>query len=216
MFKRVERKRKRREEDDELGLDENMKDTLGLVDTESDESDSDDSDADADMGQDEDQEEDAASEGGGSDEEPPISVAEALKESDLPHFSRPDRSRIPTSDAWELLRTIRSVPNAQGEEPQGLSKRALKRQAKQATIREKRKRHKELKAKATAKKTLKKLLMAGETNPSPPTVNSRSSPVLQNQQGNPRKKRKVDSNTSTESGHDDGNPGGDNQTGFTR
>jgi hypothetical protein len=41
MFKRVERRLKRREREDELGLDEDMKEVLGLNDTDSDESESD-------------------------------------------------------------------------------------------------------------------------------------------------------------------------------
>lgn len=74
MFKRVERKRKRREEEEELGLDEDTKQMMGLNDTDSDESDSSSSEAD-----DADQDEDATSEGEGVNEDPPISVAEALK-----------------------------------------------------------------------------------------------------------------------------------------
>lgn len=41
MFKRAEKRIKRKEREDELGLDEDMKDVLGLNDTDSDESDSD-------------------------------------------------------------------------------------------------------------------------------------------------------------------------------
>ncbi len=41
MFKRAEKRIKRKEREDELGLDEDMKDVLGLNDTASDESDSD-------------------------------------------------------------------------------------------------------------------------------------------------------------------------------
>lgn len=86
MFKRVERKRKRREEETELGLDQ---DTRGLDDTDSDESDSDSEhentvqfdDSDADVGEDgRDQEEEVASEDEDVNEDPPISVAEALKD----------------------------------------------------------------------------------------------------------------------------------------
>lgn len=90
MFKRVERKRKRREEEEELGLDEDTKEIMGLNDTDSDESDSgseqesiqpDDLDpyiqGDS---EDRDQEEDAASEEDGVNDDPPLSVAEALKD----------------------------------------------------------------------------------------------------------------------------------------
>lgn len=41
MFKRVEKRIKRKKQEDELGLDEDMKDVLGLNDTDSDESESD-------------------------------------------------------------------------------------------------------------------------------------------------------------------------------
>lgn len=41
MFKRLERRLKRKEREDELGLDEDMKEVLGLNDTDSDESESD-------------------------------------------------------------------------------------------------------------------------------------------------------------------------------
>ena len=84
MFKRVDRKRKRQEQDEELGLDHDMKEVIGLNDTDSDESDSDLErksvrldESDASFGEDMDQAEDAASE---DEERPPISVAEALKD----------------------------------------------------------------------------------------------------------------------------------------
>lgn len=87
MFKRVERKRKRREEEEELGLDQDTKEIMGLNDTDSDESDSgseheiaQSDNLDPDIGEDGDQEEDTASEDEGVDEDPPISVAEALKD----------------------------------------------------------------------------------------------------------------------------------------
>lgn len=41
MFKRVEKRRRKKVEEEELGLDEDMKEILGLQDTDSDESDSD-------------------------------------------------------------------------------------------------------------------------------------------------------------------------------
>lgn len=85
MFKRVERKRKRREEEEELGLDEDTKDIMGLNDTDSDESDSGSEQENAqsydpDPGLGEDGEEDAASEDEDINDEPTLSVAEALKD----------------------------------------------------------------------------------------------------------------------------------------
>lgn len=85
MFKRVERKRKKREEDEELNPDEDMRGTMRLDDTDSDESDSgsdsaqsDDSDVETGGGRN--QEEDVASKDEDVGEDPPISVAEALKD----------------------------------------------------------------------------------------------------------------------------------------
>lgn len=49
MFKRVEKRIKRKKHEDELGLDEDMKDVLGLNDTDSDESESDIDSEDADQ-----------------------------------------------------------------------------------------------------------------------------------------------------------------------
>jgi hypothetical protein len=40
MFKRIEKRRRKKEEEDNLGLDENAKEILGMHDTDSDESDS--------------------------------------------------------------------------------------------------------------------------------------------------------------------------------
>ncbi|KAH0833068.1 hypothetical protein J3R83DRAFT_12059 [Lanmaoa asiatica] len=237
MFKRVERKRKRREEGEELCLDQDTREIMGLNDTDSDESDSgsehesaQSDDSVADIGEDKDQEEDAASEDEGINEDVPISVTEALKDPiylislDPPvhgcvlckgkliknagmatahknanvhkrrfeHFRLLSADADPRSNAWELVRAIRSASKVQ----RGESKRALKRQVKQAAIREKRKRHKELKAKAMAKKALKKLSTTDETRPTTPSkVNLRSSPV--SQRGKTRKKQKLESKTST-------------------
>ena len=89
MFKRAERKRKRREEEEELGLDEDTREIMGLNDTDSDESDSaseqesvQSDGSDSDIGEDRDQkeEEEAASEDEGVNDDPPLSVAEALKD----------------------------------------------------------------------------------------------------------------------------------------
>ena len=90
MFKRIERKRKRWEEEEELGLDEDTKEIMGLNDTDSDESDSSSeseqeraqSDWDSEPGFDgnRDQEEDVISGEEGVDEDPSISVEEALQD----------------------------------------------------------------------------------------------------------------------------------------
>lgn len=64
MFKRIERKLKKKQEEEELGIDEDMKEVLGIHDTDSDESNSD-SEASGSSDEDED-------EGGGEDEEPDL------------------------------------------------------------------------------------------------------------------------------------------------
>jgi hypothetical protein len=88
MFKRVDKKRKKREEEEELGIDEEMKEIMGLNDTDSEESASD-SDDDSDVGEDleEDLEEAGDDNGGdaedtdeGDDDEPPMSLSEALRD----------------------------------------------------------------------------------------------------------------------------------------
>ncbi|OAX42188.1 hypothetical protein K503DRAFT_395916 [Rhizopogon vinicolor AM-OR11-026] len=92
MFKRVDKKRKKREEEEELGLDEDMKAIMGLNDTDSDESASEsgsnsDGDSDAEQSGEEDLEE-AGDETGdetedadaSEDDEPPISLSEALRD----------------------------------------------------------------------------------------------------------------------------------------
>ncbi|KAF8440373.1 hypothetical protein L210DRAFT_3645541 [Boletus edulis BED1] len=245
MFKRVERKRKRREEEEELGLDKDTKQIMGLNDTDSDESDSGSEQESAPseskgselyIGEDMDGEaEIAVSEDEGVNEEPPISVEEALKDpiylisldptvhgcvlckgkliknagmttahkNANVHKRRFECFRLlsadtdPSSNAWELVRAIRSASKLHRVESQEPSKRALKRHAKQAAIREKRKRHKELKAKAIAKKASKKLSSTEETKTS-----LRCSPKSQSPSGNIRKKQKLESKTSTSRSRD--------------
>lgn len=87
MFKRMERKRKRQEEEEELGLDEDTKEILGLNDTDSDESDSgseqenaQSDDSNPGIDEDRDQKEDTTSKDENIDDEPTMSVAEALKD----------------------------------------------------------------------------------------------------------------------------------------
>jgi len=90
MFKRVDKKRKKLEEEEELGIDGDMKEFMGLNDTDSDESASDSesssderSDADQLQSGDEDLEEagnEMEDDDASDDEEPPILLSEALKD----------------------------------------------------------------------------------------------------------------------------------------
>ena len=86
MFKRVDRKRKKREEEEELGLDEDIKAIMGLNDTDSEESASEsdsssDGDSDAEQSGEGDLEEAGdETEDEGEDDEPPISLSEALRD----------------------------------------------------------------------------------------------------------------------------------------
>lgn len=79
MFKRVEKRRRKEEDEDALGLNEEMKEIMGLQDTDSEESDSG-SEGSGDN-EDEIREEDEEDEVNSEDEElPPITIAEALVE----------------------------------------------------------------------------------------------------------------------------------------
>lgn len=89
MFKRVEKKRKKLEEEEELGIDEDMKEFMGVNDTDSDESASDSdsssdehSDADQLQSGNEDLEETGDEDGDEmeDDEEPPILLSEVLRD----------------------------------------------------------------------------------------------------------------------------------------
>ncbi|KAG1872253.1 hypothetical protein F4604DRAFT_1925873 [Suillus subluteus] len=204
MFKRVEKKRKKLEEEEELGIDEDMKELMGFNDTDSDESASDsDSSSDEHLDADELQsgEEDLEEAGdemedddASDDEEPPILLSEALRDpiyvvsldpdvracilckgkvikstqmstvhkASIAHTRRFERFKTsaakydPQSDAWQVARTVqKEASNPAGTHncpDAGLSKRALKRSAKQASIKEKRTLHNKLRAKAKAKK----------------------------------------------------------------
>ncbi|KAI9567381.1 hypothetical protein HD554DRAFT_997196 [Boletus coccyginus] len=172
MFKRMERKRKRQEEEEELGLDEDTKEIMGLNDTDSDESDSgseqenaQSDDSNPGIDEDRDQKGDTTSEDDNIDDEPPMSVAEALKDPiylisldptvygcmlckgrliknaamatvhknanvhqrRFEHFRLLSADADPRSNAWEVVRAIRSASNVQRVESQEPSKRALKR-----------------------------------------------------------------------------------------
>lgn len=214
MFKRVEKKRKKLEEEEELGIDEDMKGFMGFNDTDSDESASDSdsgsdkhSDADQFQSDEEDLEEagyedgDEMEEDDASDdeEETPILLSEALRDpiyivsldpdvracilckgkvikgtqmstvhkASTAHVRRFERFKTfaaksdPQSDAWKIARTVQkeaSKPTGTQNRPDtGLSKRSLKRSAKQASIKEKRILHNKLRAKAKAKKATEKV-----------------------------------------------------------
>ncbi|KIK42061.1 hypothetical protein CY34DRAFT_12627 [Suillus luteus UH-Slu-Lm8-n1] len=215
MFKRVEKKRKKLEEEEELGIDEDMKEFMGINDTDSDESASDsDSSSDEHSGADqlqsgeEDLEENGEEDGDEMDDdaEPPILLSEALRDpvyvvsldpdvracilckgkvikgtqmstvhkASIAHTRRFERFKTlaakcdPQSDAWQIARTVQkeasnptgtqSCPDVEG----GMSKRALKRSAKLASIKEKRTLHNKLRAKAKAKKAADKVSSSQE------------------------------------------------------
>jgi hypothetical protein len=88
MFKRVDKRRRKKEEEDKLGLDEEVKEILGIQDTDSEESVSD-SDSDSDEGQQEEESvadeemnsgEDDDDEEEDEEEDPSITVGQALKD----------------------------------------------------------------------------------------------------------------------------------------
>ncbi|KIJ66923.1 hypothetical protein HYDPIDRAFT_108891 [Hydnomerulius pinastri MD-312] len=250
MFKRVEKKRKKREEEEELGLDEDMKEVMGLNDTDTDESDSDsDSESNANSGESgqenseagmgqagEGDEEDGSASEEDVEEEPPMSVAEALKnplylisldptihgcilckgkaikhaemaavhKNATAHKRRFERFKAlalkadQEGDAWDVVKEAQLQANGPRPEPENLSNRALKRRSKQASIREKRKRHKELKAKAMAKKTSHKSPESGKAqDEAPPPTKSLKPTASPGQLEKPRKKRKVDQKAPT-------------------
>lgn len=88
MFKRVEKRRRKQEEEEALGLDGDMKEILGIQDTDSEESDSDSSSDDGpedvadedEQGSDRDDDEDSESDGEEKEELPVVVVSEALKD----------------------------------------------------------------------------------------------------------------------------------------
>ena len=97
MFKRVEKRRRKKQEEEELGLDEDMKEVLGIQETDSEESASDtDSDSEgedgfalgeedeglegADLGAEEEAGSEEEDDEQGEDEDPNISVGQALDE----------------------------------------------------------------------------------------------------------------------------------------
>ncbi|KAJ3849685.1 hypothetical protein EV368DRAFT_67238 [Lentinula lateritia] len=123
MFKRIARKRKRQEEEEALGLDEEVKEALGLggVDSDSEESDGEES------GSEENRDEDGKEEGeSGEDEE---EEEEEEEEGD-------------SSDVDEGTEDVDMEDDSESEEkPPTISKRALKKQARQQKIHKIRERH---------------------------------------------------------------------------
>lgn len=111
MFKRVDRRLKRKAEQEELGIDSELKEALGIPDTDSDESDSsdDDEESDEDEGEDEgnveedeadvekdidvDDDEEALSDDGSEDDEYDRSVADVLANPLYPSATDPDKTR---------------------------------------------------------------------------------------------------------------------------
>ncbi|KAJ7067115.1 hypothetical protein C8F01DRAFT_1120332 [Mycena amicta] len=88
MFKRVDKRRKRQEEEEELGIDGEMKEVLGLNDTDSDESDTDSEHSDSEEEDADNQDADASSD---EDEElPPITLEDALKDPIFVISTEPD------------------------------------------------------------------------------------------------------------------------------
>ncbi|KAJ3807743.1 hypothetical protein F5876DRAFT_67874 [Lentinula aff. lateritia] len=122
MFKRIARKRKRQEEEEALGLDEEVKEALGLggVDSDSEESDGEES------GSEENRDEDGKEEGeSGEDEE-----EEEEEEGDSSDVDEGGTEVVDMEDDSESE-----------EKPPTISKRALKKQARQQKIHKIRERH---------------------------------------------------------------------------
>ncbi|KAG2341791.1 hypothetical protein BDR05DRAFT_964803 [Suillus weaverae] len=259
MFKRVEKKRKKLEEEEELGIDEDMKEFMGFNDTDSDESASD-SDSSSDGHSDADQlqsgEEDLEEEDEDGDEmeddddEPPILLSEALRDpiyvvsldpdvracilckgkiikstqmstvhkASIAHTRRFERFKTlaakcdPQSDAWQVAKTVQkeaSNPTAAQNRPDaegGMSKRALKRSAKQASIKEKRKLHNKLRAKAKAKKTADKVLpsqdAAGKESPASKTLEKQKPQEAGTATGNKKLMKKGEQKAAAAKVHD--------------
>lgn len=95
MFKRVSKRIKRQEEEEALGLDSEMKEVLGMHDTDSDESESDSEGSESDP-------ESSASSVDGSDEEQDGNDTEATKDSDAePRTSRKRKLALASDDEDE-------------------------------------------------------------------------------------------------------------------
>lgn len=94
MFKRVQKRQRRKEKEEELGLDEDMKEVLGLQDTDSEESESSSDEGDSSQGglsenesDEEDGQEDVAQMSEGEEEEEEEEDTESDEEDELPPMS---------------------------------------------------------------------------------------------------------------------------------
>ncbi|KAI6042575.1 hypothetical protein EDC04DRAFT_3139092 [Pisolithus marmoratus] len=102
------------------------------------------------------------------------------------------------ANAWDIVKVLHAQRSEQECQPDQLSKRALKRQAKQAALKEKRKRHKEFKAKAITKKAEKKALNNDVMNADSATTPSKvSQPIQQGTSRRPGKRRKLEQDPPT-------------------
>lgn len=238
MFKRVERRRKRRDDEEKLGLDEETRELLGFNETDSDES-----ETETESGEDNQAGEDLVSVLNGEhdsegdvdededEEESPISIEEALKDpvylisidptvygcvlcrgkiiknadmaavhkGSTAHKRHYDRFKAlastanSTDNAWDIVRVLWAQGSEQELPPNQLSKRALKRQAKQVALKEKRKRHKELKTKAITRKAKTKAPKDGAANTDSATTPGKvSERVQQSTSRRPAKRQKLE------------------------
>ncbi|GAW10524.1 hypothetical protein LENED_012803 [Lentinula edodes] len=118
MFKRIERKRKRQEEEEALGLDEEVKEALGMGGVDSDSEESDD-------------EESGSEENGDENEE-----SEEVEEEE-----EGDSSDVGEEETEDVDMKIKDDSESEEEKPPTISKRALKKQARQQKIQKIRERH---------------------------------------------------------------------------
>ncbi|KAJ3917313.1 hypothetical protein F5877DRAFT_68316 [Lentinula edodes] len=118
MFKRIERKRKRQEEEEALGLDEEVKEALGMGGVDSDSEESDD-------------EESGIEENGDENEE-----SEEVEEEE-----EGDSSDVDEEETEDVDMKIKDDSDSEEEKPPTISKRALKKQARQQKIQKIRERH---------------------------------------------------------------------------
>ncbi|KAF8825353.1 hypothetical protein HHX47_DHR7000021 [Lentinula edodes] len=118
MFKRIERKRKRQEEEEALGLDEEVKEALGMGGVDSDSEESDD-------------EESGSEENGDENEE-----SEEVEEEE-----EGDSNDVDEEETEDVDMKFKDDSDSEEEKPPTISKRALKKQARQQKIQKIRERH---------------------------------------------------------------------------
>ncbi|KAH7871642.1 uncharacterized protein C8R40DRAFT_1174429 [Lentinula edodes] len=118
MFKRIERKRKRQEEEEALGLDEEVKEALGMGGVDSDSEESDD--------------EESGSEENGDE----IEESEEVEE-----VEEGDSNDVDEEETEDVDMKIKDDSESEEEKPPTISKRALKKQARQQKIQKIRERH---------------------------------------------------------------------------